>query len=167
MKRIEPKDITSYKDPFRLFAEGALTVVESDGEIDPMTIGWGGLGILWSKMVATVYIHATRYSKILFDKADRFAICFFDDSEESKKALQYCGSVSLRDEDKVKGSGLTLTHIDGAPAFMEASLVIVCDKIGQSDFDPTKVEVSRIKAWYGKDGPHTIYQGEIKAVYVK
>lgn len=112
--KIDPKNIVDYKDPFSLFADGGLTVVEANGQIDPMSIGWGSLGILWNKIVATVYIHATRYSKILFDRADRFSICFFDEPYASP-TIRYCGSVSLRDEDKVKGSGLSLIYLDGVP----------------------------------------------------
>ena len=153
------QDICKYKDPFSLFGEGGLTVVESEGEIDPMTIGWGELGTLWGKRVCTVYIHASRYSKILFDKADRFAVAFL--KKEYRKCLEYCGNVSLRDEDKVAKSGLTLIRDCGIPFFAECELVILCKKIGQSDFDPQRVTLPQIASWYHKDGPHTIYQGEI------
>ena len=157
-------DICKYKDPFSLFSEGGLTVVESNGQIDPMTIGWGALGTLWSKRICTVYIHASRYSKVLFDQADRFAVCFL--KPEYRKQLDYCGNVSLRDEDKAAKSGMTLVRDCGIPFFEECELVILCKKIGQSDFDPKRITLPQIASWYTKEGPHTIYQGEIIKVLV-
>ena len=151
--------ISEYKDPITLFKEDGVTFVEKGEGFNPMTIGWGGLGILWNRPCCTVYIHASRYSKTLFDKSDHFTICFF--GKEHRDLIQYFGKASGRDEDKCLKSGIHMIK-DGPYGYPEeAELVILCEKIGQSDFDVTKVGPKEVKSWYEKDGVHTIYQGRI------
>ena len=88
---------------------------ESKNSCNPMTVSWGGLGELWGKDTATVYVRESRYTKALMDKEDYFSLCFFD--KEYKSALSFCGSHSGRDCDKVKETGLTPTYDEKAPYF--------------------------------------------------
>ena len=46
-------------------------------------------------------------------------------------------------------------------------MVIICNKMGQSDFDVNNVFEESIKKWYNESGVHTIYYGEIKKVLLK
>ena len=158
-KEIQPAEINEYKNAVDLFGQGAVTMVAKGDTANPMTIAWGSLGVLWRKPCMTVYVHKTRYSKELFDQADRFAVCFF--SSEYKKALSYFGSASGRNEDKALNSGLTIKQEDGYFYFEEADLVVFCHKMGQTDFDIDKISEKPIIDWYSKDGVHTIYCGEI------
>jgi len=154
MKEVTLKELFDYKDSVSLFKDDALTLVENN----PMTIGWGSMGVLWSRTVATVYIHKTRYSKELFDEANSFSINFF--SDEYKNALDICGRVSGRDTDKVKLCGFNVEYIDNTPYIKEAKMVLILKKIGQADMDINNVP-DNIKPWYKKDGPHTMYVGEV------
>ena len=70
-----------------------------------MTASWGGLGVLWERKVATCYIRPTRHTFSFVEQAGHFTLSFF--AEEHRKALQYCGTHSGRNTDKVKGAGLT------------------------------------------------------------
>ena len=164
-KEISPKQISDYKNPIDLFGEGAVTMVKKGNGANPMTIGWGSLGVLWRKPCMSVYIHKTRYSKELFDAADRFAVCFF--GPEHKEELSYFGTASGRDEDKAANCPLTLKEEDGFFYFEEAELVVFCKKMGQSDFYIEKIEPEPILAWYSKSGVHSIYCGEIVKVLRK
>ncbi len=161
-QEISPENICEYKNPIALFDEGAVTMVAKGDTANPMTIAWGAIGVLWRKPTMTVYIHKTRYSKELFDAADRFAVCFFGPGHEDD--LSYFGSASGRDEDKNAARSLTLVQEDGYFYYEEAELVVFCKKVGQTDFDLDHVEPAPIKAWYQKGGVHSIYCGEIAKV---
>lgn len=144
---------------FSLFAESAIALAkDKEGRSNPITIGWGGLGTLFSRSILTVYIHKTRYSKKVFDEAEEFAVCFFD-KEHQKEINDYYGRVSGKDEDKMAGGVFTPIEIGGMPAFKEAKLILIARKIAQSDFDASKIYDPRIKAWYDRDDVHTIYNG--------
>lgn len=165
-KEIEIQVIEKYKNVFDLFSDSAIALANSGKKINGLTIGWGSLGVLWSKPTCVVYVHETRYSRCIFDEADSFAVCFFKSEYDSQ--LDYFGRVSGKDVDKIKESGLILKEEeDGIPYFAEAELVILCRKMGQSKFDLDKINEDRIIKWYEKEGVHTIYYGEIIRVLAK
>ena len=93
--------ITELSNPISLFEKGAIALATSlDHKTNGLTIGWGSIGILWSKPCCTVYIHKDRYSKQIFDSSDYFAVCFVDNQKE----LEFFGTKSGRDIDKIKAS---------------------------------------------------------------
>lgn len=85
-----------------------LVTAEKEGKVNTMTASWGGLGILWGKPVAFVFIRPQRYTKEFVDQADRMSLSFL--GEEYRKELSYLGTVSGRDEDKIAKAGLTVVH---------------------------------------------------------
>lgn len=159
-------EISNYKDPFTLFSDWGVTMVTDGKKVNPMTIGWGSLGILWSKPCCTVYIHEVRYSRHMFDSADKFAVCFLN-PDEYKEEMKYFGTASGKDEDKATKTKLTVLYKDGIPYFEESDLVIFCTKMSQSKFDPTEKFPERIQKWYDKDGVHSLYYGEITEILMK
>ncbi|MCM1518090.1 MAG: hypothetical protein NC117_05565 [Pseudoflavonifractor sp.] len=83
------------------------------------------------------------------------------------KALKYLGCASGRDEDKMKGSGLTVRYTDqGTPYFDEGNLLFVCKKIYGAPLSPDGFgEMARE---YYKDKPlHSMYIGEIEKIMIK
>lgn len=48
-----------------------------------------------------VFVRPQRYTKEFIDKSDKLSLSFFDDSW--RKMLNYMGTVSGRDEDKIGG----------------------------------------------------------------
>lgn len=70
-----------------------------------MTASWGGVGILWNKPVAFLFIRPDRYTHGFIEENDRLTLSFY--GEEYRKALQICGTESGRDTDKVKECGFT------------------------------------------------------------
>ena len=65
-----------------------------------MTASWGGVGIMWGKTAATIYLRPQRYTKEFVDANDTFTLSFFGGRE--KQAMGYLGKVSGRDEpDKI------------------------------------------------------------------
>lgn len=162
MREIELSELTKYIDVFGTRKNPAIAMA-SDGErVNGLTIGWMSLGVLWSKMMATVYVHKVRYSKEIFDNAEYFSVNFLKD--EYREQLGYFGRVSGRDEDKIKVSGLTLAE-DMAPYFEENRVTIICKILGRSDFDLDHVDPDQYD-WYKEEGVHTQYYGQIVKILV-
>nr|MCR4561964.1 flavin reductase [Bacilli bacterium] len=161
------ENISTYKDPISLFNEDGVVLVrdKEKGKVNPITIGWGSLGVLWRKPCCTVYIHEMRYSKHLMDKEDVFSVCFLP--EGHRKEIGYFGKASGRDVDKIKESGLEVAYEDGIPYLKDSKLVIFCKKIGQTKFDESKISLPDIKNWYQQSGVHSLYFGEIVKVIVR
>ena len=122
------------ENPDRLFRlETALLAAGTPERFNMMTVGWGGLGALWGMPMAAVFVRPSRYTLEFVDQNPLFALSFFGDGQ--KEALARLGSLSGRDIDKMNDSGLTPTFVDGAPAFSEARLVLVCRKMYRQTMD--------------------------------
>ena len=154
-------------NPFqKIGSEWAAVTAEADGKANAMTVSWGGVGVMWGKNVATIYIRDSRYTKEFVDREDYFTLAFF--GEEHREALNLCGRVSGRDEDKIKEAGLTPYYVDGTVAFEEAKMIFVCKKVyvqrmGEANF----VEKANLDKWYADKDMHNMYMGEIKKILVK
>ncbi|MDO4940538.1 MAG: flavin reductase [Erysipelotrichaceae bacterium] len=162
MKEIEITELNKYVDPLSIGNDPAIVMVSDGNETNGMTIGWAGFGVLWKKLMATVYIHKLRYSKHIFDNAKYFAICFM--KPEHKEIVKYFGTASGKNENKIERCGLEIIN-DTAPYFKDSRVAVICRKMGQSDFDINHVDEG-VEAWYQKDGVHSQYYGEIVKVYV-
>lgn len=150
-----------------------ITAGNEENGYNTMTAAWGHLGSIWHMpgqkdpmATAVAYVRPQRYTKEFVDREDLFTLTFFD--ENWKKQLGYLGSVSGRDEDKIKKAGLTPAFEDGTVWFEEAKLVLVCRKLYQQELRPegfTDQEV--LEKNYPKRDMHTMYIGEIQKVLVK
>ena len=165
-KQISPEQIT--RSPFTLIGKDwALLTGGTPEKCNPMTVSWGGVGILWNKPVATVYVRPQRYTLGLMNENEQFTLCFFAEGTH-RSTLAYCGKASGRDTDKVKDCGLTVQSFDGAAGFAEASLVLVCRKKYAGEL---KEENFLDPAICQKDYPnrdyHKVFIAEITAVYEK
>lgn len=143
-----------------------LITAGTDDKFNMMTASWGGLGVLYGKPMAICFINPTRYTYQLMETNDTYTFTFY--TEAYREALRYCGSKSGRDEDKVKGSGLTpVTTPSGSKAFSEAWLIIECRKLVGQSLNHDALFDEKIKSdWVGKQ-LHKMYIGEIINVWVK
>ena len=165
MREISPRDID--KNAIRLITEdwALLTAGNADGW-NTMTVSWGGLGELWGKDVAFVFVRPQRYTKEFIDGSEYFTLSFFDESY--KGALRVCGTKSGRDIDKAKETGLTPVFENGTTHLAQAELVIVCKKLYAQDMTPDCfVDKSIIDENYKANDFHTSYVGEIIKVLKK
>ena len=163
--RIDPKELN--QNVFSLIGDQWMLITAGTGEkCNTMTASWGGLGVLWGKPVATVYIRPQRYTLEFVEREEKFTLAFF--GEEYRKALALCGSKSGRDIDKVKECGFIVETADGAPYFAQADLVLVCRKAYWQDMDPTHFLDGEIDGkWYPEKDYHRIFIGEIETVLKK
>ncbi len=124
-----------------------------------MTISWGGLGTLWSKQVATIYVKPIRYTYQFLEKNDYFTITFFD--KQYRKDLGILGSKSGRDGDKVALTKLHAKALENGVTFEEAKITLVCRKIYKQDLDVTQMSEDVILQYYETEAAHRMYVGEV------
>lgn len=149
-----------FKDPFHTFhSQWALVTAGNKDEFNTMTISWGGLGTLWSKPVATVYVKPIRYTYQFLEKFDYFTVSFFD--EAYKKDLGVLGRLSGRDGDKVSKTCLTPIEVESGMTFKEAHTTLICKKIYKQDLDVAQMPQDIINTYYTTEEPHRMYIGEV------
>ena len=78
-KEITPEEIT--KNPFRLIGKDwALVTAGNQEKVNTMTISWGGVGSMWGKPVAYVFIRPQRYTKQFIDAQEELSLSFYDEN---------------------------------------------------------------------------------------
>ena len=165
MKEIKAEELQ--KNPFSMIGkEWMLVTAEKDGHVNMMTASWGGVGVMWGKNVAFIVIRPQRFTKGLVDAAETLSLSFL--SEEYRDVLNYAGTASGRDEDKVKKSGLTVSHEGDTPYFEQAQTVLLCRKLYRQNLDPAGFYDGGLdQKWYPGKDYHTLYIAEIEKVLVK
>lgn len=145
-----------------------ITAGSGTDNCNTMTASWGGVGIMWGKNIATVYIRQSRYTKEFVDREGRFTCTFFGEDNQ-RAALGLLGRVSGRDvPDKIAQAGITPCAIEGGVTFEEADLVFVCRVLYARYLDPSDfVDTSCDEKWYADGDYHTMYMAEIERVLVK
>ncbi len=144
------------------FRDAELLAAGNKEKSNAMTIGWGGIGILWGRPALTVYVAKKRYTKEFMDKSEYFTVMAFD--AKNRKVLNYMGSKSGRDGDKAKALGLhTAYTANGTPYYTEATMVIECKIMYAAPFDPRYFKSDAPKNMYADfpAGIHSMYIGEI------
>lgn len=155
-----------FKNPFETFHnQWALVTAGNLKDYNTMTISWGGLGSLWSKPVATVYVKPIRHTYNYLESNDYFTVSFYDDAY--KKDLGVLGRLSGRDGDKVAQTSLTPEEIDQSVTFSQAHTTLLCKKIYVQDLDVSQMPEDAIKNYYQTEAPHRMYIGEVIKVIEK
>lgn len=163
------KQITPDKIPgnvYKMLSENWMLISAGDNnKFNMMTASWGGLGHLYNKPVAFCFINPTRYTYQLMENKDTYTLCFF--TEAYRDALNYCGTHSGKNEDKVQGSGLTpILTPSNSVAYTEAWMIIECKKLVAQQFTPEAIYSPEAKNKWGEN-LHKMFIGEIINVWVK
>lgn len=137
----------------------ALLTAGTEGSFNTMTISWGGLGTLWSRPVATVYVKPCRYTYEFMERNDYFTVSFFP--EDYKKDLGLLGSKSGRDGDKLALTSLHAKPLENGMGFAEAELTLVCKKLYFQDLDASRIPEDALDRYYKTEAPHRMYIGEV------
>ena len=151
---------------------GILLTAKADGKVNPMTIGWGTVGVNWSKPVFAAYVRQSRYTHQLLD-ANPFFTVNVPYGEYDRSVLGLCGTKSGRDTDKIRECGLTTVESEkiDVPALKEFPLTLECRVIYREDEKPELMDRGILEKQYAvrEDGTrdlHTIYYGEIINAYI-
>lgn len=163
---VKPKELSL--NPFKTIGEDWLLIAAKSGDrVNAMTASWGGLGVIWGKDVAYIFVRDSRFTKTLIDSSNGFSLSVFD-HKANAKLLGYMGSASGRDEDKLAKAGLNVLMDGETPYFGEAQTVLVCRKLSVQPINPAGfIDSSIDKDFYGSKDYHKMYIGEITRVLVK
>ncbi len=151
---------------------GILLTTALEGKANTMTIGWGKIGVVWSRPVFEVLVRESRYTKEILDKTGEFTVNV-PLGKVDKNILAVCGTKSGRDVDKFASLGLT--QVPGAqvsvPGILELPLTLECKVIYKQDQDPAAIDKACFDRYYAKgthnEGDyHTVYYGEIVNAYI-
>jgi len=147
-------------NPFKLVgSDWMLITAGTPDAFNLMTAAWGGLGVLWQRNVAFCFVRPTRYTYGFMEKSDRFTLSFFAD--EYRNMLNFCGSRSGKDVDKVAETGLAPVFENGFVYYDQARLVFQCRKLYAQDLMPDAFLDPRINDLYPLKDYHRMYVGEI------
>lgn len=163
---IRPDEITD--NPFKLLGKDWMLITAGQAEkFNSMTASWGGLGVLWEKPVATIYVRPQRYTREFIDREDFVSLSFFDEAQ--RQVLSICGAVSGRDADKMALTGLHPVQDaeTGATYFEEARLVLIMKKLYVHTIDPAGARNVDLAPFYPGEDYHHMYLGEIVRVLRK
>ena len=165
-----PQDIRSIGRVMQLIGKDWMLVTAgTPSAFNTMTASWGGIGWLWNKPVAFVFVRPERYTHSFIDANGRLTLSFY--TEQYRKALQLCGSRSGRNTDKPAEAGLTPFVLDsGTVSFQQARLTLDCRLLFRTEMEAANfLDETILNRWYGaaQGGLHTVYVAEVEALYTQ
>lgn len=168
MNKVDLSNLAN-EDVFKLIGSDWMLVCAGKKErFNMMTASWGGLGWLWNKPVAVIFVRPERYTHEFIEAEERLSLSFF--TEAQREALKFCGSKSGRDFDKCRETGLSAVELEsGAVTFAEARLALDCRKLFKASMKESDFIDKEILAKWYNDNPggslHDVYIAEIEGVY--
>jgi flavin reductase (DIM6/NTAB) family NADH-FMN oxidoreductase RutF len=162
-------EILKQENAFDLIGKEWMLVTAGTREkFNTMTASWGGIGWLWNKPVAFVFVRPERYTYEFTERENRMTLSFL--GEAGRDALKFCGSNSGRNTDKMAATGLTPCQLEsGAVAFEQARLILDCRKLFKASMQETDfIDKEVLSKWYSANpggSLHDVYVVEIEAIY--
>ena len=152
--------------------KGILLTTKAGDKVNTMTIGWGHIGIEWSRPIFVAYVRETRYTRQMLDENGEFTVNIPDGSTDPK-ILCFCGSRSGRDTDKIQELGLTLEEpvSISVPGIRELPLTLECKVLYKQKQDLSAIPQDILARYYPADETgfrdyHYVYYGEILNAYL-
>lgn len=168
---MQKKEFTELQlNPAELIGKQWMLITAGTQEsFNTMTASWGGLGYLWNRPVAFVFVRPNRHTASFIDEQAAFTLSFMP--EKYRNDLLFCGRNSGRDVDKMAATSLEpFTTPNSLVAMADADLVLECRKMAvatmqEADF-VNFAEVS--PQWYDPTNPlHKVYICEITTTFVR
>lgn len=156
---------------------GILLTTKRGEEVNSMTIGWGCMGIDWSRPVFIAYVRESRYTKQLLEDNGEFTVNV-PVGEVPRAALSLCGRKSGRDMNKIEKLNLTLEEPleISVPGIRELPLTLECKVIYKQQQDLSAIPEDILNRYYpveddtlhpGSDRDyHIAYTGQILKAYI-
>ena len=119
MPKIEAKYTDYLQETIDVMGHGGILLAAQDAEGKPnaMTIGWGTIGIIWSKPIFIVLVRPSRYTYDLIEGLNDFTVNV--PPPELKDEVLFCGTVSGRDRDKFAEKKLKKKRSNGKMESLE------------------------------------------------
>ena len=157
---------TELENVCRLFDRDWTLITVKDGDsANAMTASWGGIGILWNKPVAFLFVRPQRHTYTLLQKEERFSLCFLD--EQYREALRICGTKSGKEGGKLAAAGLTKNYEKSIPFVGESRLVVFCRKCYAADLEQDAFLDKALLSNYRAGDLHRMYIAEIEHVFAR
>lgn len=147
---------------------GVLLTTKLNDKVNSMVIGWGHIGVIWSRPVFVAYVRTNRYTKELLDSNPEFTVNVAINNID-KNALMICGTKSGKDLDKIKEANLTLVPgtCISVPGIKEFPLTLECKVIYRQEQDLAFLSEKYQERHYSVDkNDHIAYFGEILSSYI-
>ncbi len=179
MRKVEIKDLND--NFFEVIGKEWMLVTAGDkNNFNLMTASWGGIGWLWNKPVAFVFIRPERHTFLFSEQSDRMTLSFLGMDKEAREIYKVCGSKSGRDINKVEACGLKVIPTElGDVTYKGARLTLVGRKMYADSLKPACfVDTEARSKWYRNiendstadkgitNGFHKMYVSEITEAYV-
>ena len=147
--------------------KGAFLTVTDGERTNTMTIGWGNVGVVWSRPMFMVAVRYSRYTYGVLEKAKDFTVSI-PIKKDLKKALAYCGSYSGRDVDKFKECSLTPKkgRKVASPIVSDCELHYECKIVYKQAMEPATLDEDIKNRYYANNDYHVLYFGEIVDCYL-
>lgn len=145
-----------------LSRDGVLLLsVDAQGRPNPMTIGWGTIGIIWGKPIYVCLVRPSRYTYQCIEATGDFTVNI-PYSEHAREVL-FCGTRSGRDTDKLAECNFTPlpSATVTSPGLAECGLIYECTVVHYNDVIPANLAREIIAGAYPADDFHRCYFGEI------
>jgi flavin reductase (DIM6/NTAB) family NADH-FMN oxidoreductase RutF len=164
MQKVDPAALAVR--PFHVLDKEWALLVAGRERPNPMTVSWGGLGTLWTRPVATVYVRPTRHTWGLLNEHPEFTLNVLPPLY--RQALQLCGSKSGRDLDKWEAAGLVPRPSErvAVPRVVGARLSFECRVLATLDVDPARFLDAALEELYPAKDYHRVFLGEVLAAWV-
>ena len=169
-KQVNPFDYAG--EICKALPKGILITTKNGDFVNSMTIGWGHIGIEWSKPIFVAYVRESRYTKTMLENHGEFTINVPVGNVDGN-ILAVCGRKSGRDMDKIKELGLHLVESDviAVPGIEELPLTLECKVIYKQKQDLSAIPEDILKRYYPADENgfqdyHYAYYGEIVNAYL-
>jgi flavin reductase (DIM6/NTAB) family NADH-FMN oxidoreductase RutF len=142
---------------------GLLLIAGVNG--NPMTIGWGTIGIIWKIPIFTVLVRPSRYTHELIEDSGAFSVNVL--SDEYAEQVLYCGTHSGRDADKLEQCGFQLQpgNLIPIPHLGQACVVYECRVVHRNKVLSDTLKDAIHEHYYSEGDFHTVYFGEILGVF--
>lgn len=145
-----------FKDDWALLSAGKLD------DHNAMTVAWGGLGYLWKKEVAYIFVRPSRHTFNFTENNDYFALSFFE--EKYRDVLTYYGTKSGRDVNKDVECNFHPIEINNVTVYEEAKYTIICKKIYADDIKKELFLDESIDKCYPDHSYHKMYICEVLSI---
>lgn len=111
----------------KAYKPGILITAKVGDKVNPMTIGWGTMGVEWGRPIFVAYVRESRFTRQMLDESREFTVNI-PMGEVDKNILAVCGTKSGRDMDKIAELGLHLEKSEqvAAPGIRELPLTLEC-----------------------------------------
>ena len=152
--------------------KGILLTTKVGEKVNTMTIGWGHIGVEWSRPIFVAYVRETRHTREMLDASREFTVNV-PVGEFDPAILGFCGTKSGRDVNKIEALGLHLEQSDvvAVPGIKELPLTLECKVIYKQKQDLSAIPEDILARYYPEDETgfrdyHYVYYGQILNAYL-